>query len=291
MQFGGFGYIFRGLFDECLDPFIRHGSPPVGISDVNPALESGEPPILFGRILEPEAHFAPAMPKPARELAQLQQEVIACTRCPNLIAYCRKIAQEKRRMYRDCDYWGRPVPSFGDPRAQLLIIGLAPGAHGANRTGRMFTGDRSGEFLYRGLYEAGFANQPTSRDGGDGLRLRNCYITAPLRCAPPQNKPRPEELSNCLPYLERELEIMTRLRAVLVLGRIAFDCYLRVAARREGFPRRSTLVFSHGASFDLPAGLPRLFCSYHPSQQNTQTGRLTRQMFQQVLGDIRDYLG
>ena len=233
----------------------------------------------------------PPKSKAARELAQLQRQVIACKRCANLIAYCRQVAKEKRRMYRDWEYWGKPVPSFGDPRAELLILGLAPGAHGANRTGRMFTGDRSGDFLYRGLYEAGFANQPTSRDRSDGLELRNCYITAPLRCAPPKNKPTPEELRNCQPYLERELGILTRLRAVLVLGRIAFDSYLRVLAKREDFPRRSTLVFSHGASLALPAGLPRLFCSYHPSQQNTQTGRLTPAMFQQVLRDIRDYLG
>jgi uracil-DNA glycosylase family 4 len=231
------------------------------------------------------------MPDAARELAELQRQVMACTRCANLIAYCRKVAREKRRMYRDCDYWGKPVPSFGDPRAELLILGLAPGAHGANRTGRMFTGDRSGDFLYRGLYEAGFANQPTSHDRADGLELRNCYITAPLRCAPPKNKPSPEELRHCQPYLEREFKLLTRLRAVLVLGRIAFDSYLRVVGQREGFPRRSSLVFSHGASFMLPAGLPRLFCSYHPSQQNTQTGRLTQGMFQQVLRDIRNFLG
>jgi uracil-DNA glycosylase family 4 len=155
----------------------------------------------------------------------------------------------------------------------------------------MFTGDRSGEFLYRGLYDTGFANQPTSRDRTDGLELRNCYITAPLRCAPPQNKPRPEELRNCQPYLERELEILTRVRAVLVLGRIAFEAYLRVVGQRQDFPRRSTFAFSHGASFPLPQGLPRLFCSYHPSQQNTQTGRLTSEMFQQVLRDIRRFLG
>jgi uracil-DNA glycosylase family 4 len=226
----------------------------------------------------------------ARKLAELQRQVIACTRCPNLIAYCRRVAKEKRRMYRDWDYWGKPVPGFGDPRAELLILGLAPGAHGSNRTGRMFTGDRSGDFLYPSLYSAGFANQPTSRDRNDGLELRNCYITAALRCAPPKNKPSPEELRNCQPYLEKEIEILTRVRAVLVLGRIAFDSYLRVLRQREDFPRRSTLVFSHRASFMLPEGLPRLFCSYHPSQQNTQTGRLTEEMFQQVLRDIRDFL-
>jgi uracil-DNA glycosylase family 4 len=231
------------------------------------------------------------MPNPSRELALLEQQVIACTRCASLIAYCRQVAKEKRRMYRDCVYWGKPVPGFGDPRAELLILGLAPGAHGSNRTGRMFTGDRSGDFLYRCLYEAGFASQPAAQDRADGLELRNCYITAALRCAPPLNKPRPEELRNCQPYLERELEILTRVRAVLVLGRIAFDSYLRVLGKPEGFPGRSTLVFSHGASFPLTAGLPRLFCSYHPSQQNTQTGRLTLEMFQQVLHDISGFLG
>jgi uracil-DNA glycosylase family 4 len=227
----------------------------------------------------------------ARELARLQGQVIGCTRCPNLIAYCRRVAEEKRRMYRDCDYWGKPVPSFGDPAAQLLVLGLAPAAHGGNRTGRMFTGDRSGDFLYRGLYEAGFANQPTSRDRGDGLRLRGCYITAPLRCAPPANKPQPDELRNCQPYLKKELEILTRVRAVLVLGRIAFEAYLRAVGGGDDFPARSALVFSHGASFRLSASLPRVFCSYHPSQQNTQTGRLTPNMFQQVLHDIRNFLG
>jgi uracil-DNA glycosylase family 4 len=225
------------------------------------------------------------------ELAKLQQQVIACTRCPNLIAYCRKVAQEKRRMYRDYDYWGKPVPSFGDPRARLLIVGLAPGAHGANRTGRMFTGDRSGDFLYPCLFEAGFASQPTSRDRNDGLELRDCYITAPLRCAPPLNKPTPHELRNCQPYFERELELLTAVRAVLVLGRIAFDAYLRIVGQGKDFPPRSTFVFAHGANIALPAGLPRLFCSYHPSQQNTQTGRLTAEMFQRVLHDIRDFLG
>src|ERR1019366_7661613 len=230
------------------------------------------------------------MPNAAHDLVRLQQQVTACPRCPNLVTYCRRVAQVKRRMYRDCDYWGKPVPGFGDPRAQLLILGLAPGAHGANRTGRMFTGDRSGEFLYRGLYEAGFANQPTSNDRNDGLVLRNCYITAALRCAPPQNKPSPQELRNCQPYLEKELDLLTRVRAVLVLGRIAFETYLRVISSGNGFPRRSSFIFSHRASFVLPGGLPRLFCSYHPSQQNTQTGRLTMDMFKHGLTDINAYV-
>jgi uracil-DNA glycosylase family 4 len=207
------------------------------------------------------------------------------------VRYCRKVAKEKRRMYRDWEYWGKPIPSFGDPKAELLILGLAPAAHGANRTGRMFTGDRSGEFLYRHLYEAGFASQVASVSRDDGLELRNCYITASLRCAPPKNKPLPSEARNCQPYLEAELRLLVGIRAVLVLGRIAFETYLRVVdSQREGLPPRSTLKFAHGASFSLPGGLPRLFCSYHPSQQNTQTGRLTREMFQKVLAEIRKFL-
>ena len=245
-----------------------------------------------------------------RPLIILQQKIIACERCPRLIHYCRKVAKEKRRSYRDQEYWGKPVPGFGDPDAELLILGLAPGAHGSNRTGRMFTGDRSGDFLYPALHTAGFANQPESHNRGDGLELRGCYITASLRCAPPQNKPRPEELRNCQPYLERELELLPRVRAVLALGRIAFDTYLRLVSRpapgsaalhsgsaasqetatQKNFPPRSSFVFTHGTSFALPGGLPRLFASYHPSQQNTQTGKLTPRMMQNVLQDIRKFL-
>jgi uracil-DNA glycosylase family 4 len=193
-------------------------------------------------------------------------------------------------MYREEEYWGRPVPSLGDLQAELLILGLAPAAHGANRTGRMFTGDRSGEFLYRALYEARFACRPESCHRDDGLRLRNCYITAALHCAPPKNKPLPAELRNCQPYLRRELQLLARVRAVLALGRVAFDSYLRVVRMRKDFPLRSSFRFAHGASFVLPAGLPRLFASYHPSQQNTQTGRLTPEMFSGVLNDIRCFL-
>ncbi len=230
-------------------------------------------------------------------LQALQRQVIACTRCPRLVNYCREVARAKRRMYRDCEYWGKPIPSFGDPGAELLIIGLAPAAHGGNRTGRIFTGDRSGDFLYRALFEAGFANQPESRQRGDGLKLRNCYITAALRCAPPANKPLPPELRNCRPYLEAELRLLTRVRAILALGRIAFDTYLRLApettvlAKATAFPPRSSVRFAHGASYRLPAGLPRLFASYHPSQQNTQTGKLTPEMMRAVLQDIRRFLG
>ena len=193
-------------------------------------------------------------------------------------------------MYRESEYWGKPLPGFGDPEAELVILGLAPAAHGGNRTGRMFTGDRSGDFLFRALYEAGFANQPQSRERGDGLKLSNCFITAALRCAPPANKPLPEELRNCRPYLEREFQFLTRTRAVLALGRIAFDTYLRLVWSRDAFPPRSSFRFAHGASYALPAGLRRLFASYHPSQQNTQTGKLTPAMMRRVLDDVRRYL-
>jgi uracil-DNA glycosylase len=230
------------------------------------------------------------IPDDTQPLETLQKHVIACERCPRLLRHCRKVAREKRRMYRDEHYWGRPVPGFGDPDAELLILGLAPGAHGANRTGRMFTGDRSGDFLYGALYEAGFASQPTSRRLGDGLELRNCYITAALRCAPPANRPRPEELRHCRPYLKKELQLLRNIRAVLALGRIAFDAYLRVVAGDGRLPPLSTFRFAHGASYGLPEGLPRLFASYHPSQQNTQTGRLTPPMMNQVMGDVRRFL-
>jgi uracil-DNA glycosylase len=232
----------------------------------------------------------PEISGPGQALEILQKQIIACERCPRLIRHCRKVAREKRRMYREEEYWGKPVPSFGPPSAQLLISGLAPGAHGANRTGRMFTGDRSGDFLYRALYEAGFATQPTSHRRGDGLELRNCYITAALHCAPPANKPRPEELRRCRPYLEEELRLLPNLRAVLALGRIAFDSYLRLAAGHEGVPPHSSFRFAHGASYCLPPELPRLFASYHPSQQNTQTGKLTFGMMRRVLGDVRRFL-
>ncbi len=226
----------------------------------------------------------------ARQLAELQQQIIASHCCPRLVGYCRKVACEKRAMYRDQEYWGKAVPSFGDPEAELLILGLAPAAHGANRTGRMFTGDRSGDFLFRALYQAGFANQPASVHRHDGLTLRNCYITAAVRWAPPKNKPTPGEIQACLPFLEKELELLTCVRAVLALGSIAFHTFLRLVSKRATLPPRSQMKFGHGLSYPLPSGLPRVFCSYHPSQQNTQTGRLTPQMFQSVVDDICRFL-
>jgi uracil-DNA glycosylase len=236
----------------------------------------------------------------AGELRALQQRIMRSRVCPRLREYCRQVAHEKRARFRNEEYWGRALASFGDPRAELLIVGLAPAAHGGNRTGRMFTGDRSGDFLFRALYEAGFANQPASLHRGDGLELRNCYITAAVRWAPPGNKPTPEEIRACLPFLEEELRLLERVRAILALGRIAFDACLSVARHgRPDFPRKSSFPFAHGANFALPFGLPRsappsaglrLFCSYHPSQQNTQTGKLTPAMFRAVLRDIRRHL-
>jgi len=224
----------------------------------------------------------------AQRLSVLNEEIISCRKCPRLVRYREKVARAKRRAYRDWTYWGRPVPGFGDPRAELLIIGLAPAAHGANRTGRMFTGDRSGAFLYRLLHRAGLANQPNSTHRSDGLGLHNTYITAAIRCAPPANKPLSGEILNCRPYLETELELLCP-RAVLALGRIAFDTCLKLLQERGVIAARSAYRFSHGASYPLPGG-SRLFASYHPSQQNTQTGRLTPAMFTRVLRKIRCYL-
>ncbi len=189
----------------------------------------------------------------------------------------------------DWDYWGKPVPGFGDSRAKLLILGLAPAAHGGNRTGRVFTGDRSGDFLYKALYETGFANQPVSTDLGDGLKLKNAYIAATIRCAPPANKPLPSELANCLPYFERELELI-RPRAVLALGNIAMRAYLGLLKRNGQIRSFTKYPLRHGASYQLPGGLPRLFVSYHPSQQNTFTGKLTESMMVDVLLAVREFI-
>jgi uracil-DNA glycosylase family 4 len=217
------------------------------------------------------------------------EEIVACRKCPRLVTYREKVAREKRRAYRDWTYWGKPVPGFGDPQARLLIVGLAPGAHGSNRTGRMFTGDRSGVFLYQALYDAGFANQPTALQCDDGLRLRNAYITAAARCAPPDNKPLPEEILNCRPYLEREIEIL-RPAAVLALGKIGWDVYLSILKHHGCIVSRAAYPFAHGAEAEIPSANVKLFGVYHPSQQNTQTGRVTPAMYAKVLRRIRLFL-
>ncbi len=222
-------------------------------------------------------------------LTILEREIIECRRCPRLVEYREQVARDKRRAYRDCEYWGRPVPGFGDPRAKLFILGLAPGAHGSNRTGRMFTGDRSGEFLYTALHMAGFANQATWQRTDDGLKLKNAYIAAAGRCAPPGNKPLPSELWNCRAYLERELELL-RPKVVLALGKIAWDTYLEILKSRAVIESRAKFVFAHGAEAKLPGDGPTLIGVYHPSQQNTQTGKLTAAMYAKVLKRIQQIL-
>jgi uracil-DNA glycosylase family 4 len=219
----------------------------------------------------------------------INAEIIECRKCPRLVRYREEIARTKRRAYIDHDYWGKPVPGFGDPHAKLMIIGLAPGAHGSNRTGRMFTGDRSGDFLYPLLYQAGFANQPTAVSREDDLKLINAYIGAVARCAPSDNKPTLTEINNCLPYLEAELDVL-KPRAILALGHIAWTHYLRGLVHRKLIRRVGEYKFSHGASYQLPDGLPKLFGAYHPSQQNTSTGRLTGAMLADVLRNIRRFL-
>jgi uracil-DNA glycosylase family 4 len=220
-------------------------------------------------------------------LQQLEREVIECERCPRLRDYCAEVARQKRAAYRAWDYWGRPVPSSGDPEAWLLIVGLAPAAHGGNRTGRVFTGDRSADFLFEGLHRAGIANQPTSTHRDDGLKLTGAYITAAAHCAPPANKPAPEELDACMEYLERELELLTSVRVALTLGKIGHDALIKALKRRGLLPREFRAEFSHGAIHKLPKPLPAIICSYHVSQQNTFTGRLTAAMFDEVLTNAR----
>jgi uracil-DNA glycosylase family 4 len=211
-------------------------------------------------------------------LTVLNREVVACTLCPRLVAYREQIARDKRRAYRDWEYWGKPVPGFGDPNARVLILALAPGAHGSNRTGRPFTGDSSGNFMYPVLYEAGFANQSTATRRDDGLILTNLYITASARCAPPNNKPTPQELANCSSFLDREIAGLSKVKIVVALGKIGFDAYLNYL-KRIGLPvSKKEYVFRHGAIYAMPDG-KILMSSYHPSNQNTQTGKLTRAMF------------
>jgi uracil-DNA glycosylase family 4 len=209
-------------------------------------------------------------------LAALEREIVDCRRCPRLVAWREQVAREKRAAFRDWDYWGRPIPGFGDPRARVVLLGLAPAAHGANRTGRMFTGDRSGDFLFAALHATGYANQPTSISRDDGLALTDCFITAPVRCAPPANKPLPSERENCRPWLERELALLERARVMVCLG-----AYAWATAAPRPLPR-----FGHGA--EARNGRYALLGCFHPSQQNTFTGKLTTAMLEDVLGRARE---
>jgi uracil-DNA glycosylase family 4 len=247
------------------------------------------PPRADGRRADRGARPAsPTAGPPAAALAAARDAIVACTACPRLRAYCERIAQVRRRAYRDETYWARPVPGFGDPQARLLIVGLAPAAHGANRTGRIFTGDGpggSGDFLMAALHRAGFANLPTSRRADDGLRLRDAFVAAAVRCAPPGNRPAADEIARCLPHLEAEAAALPRLRVVVALGRMAFDAFLRLpglaALPNRGAHRRPRPSFAHGAAVALPGGRTLVGC-YHPSRQNTHTGRLTAAMMDEV---------
>ena len=219
----------------------------------------------------------------------LNREIVSCERCPRLREHSAQVAQLKRRAYRDQTYWGLPVPSFGDPAARVLVLGLAPGAHGSNRTGRMFTGDRSGDILYRVLHQIGFASHPASVSREDGLTLHDLYITA-AHCAPPGNKPTPVELRNCRPYFERELELLPNLKVVVALGKIAFDVYLDILKSRGVIASRAPFVFGHDLEYRPAPGQPLLISSYHPSQQNTSTGKLTEKMLADVFRRARKSL-
>ena len=223
---------------------------------------------------------------------ELEGRVVACRKCPRLVEHREWVARTRRRMYRDWEYWGRPLPGFGDPGARVLLVGLAPAAHGGNRTGRMFTGDRSGDWLYGTLHKFGFANQPTSRHRDDGLTLHDVYITAAARCAPPANKPLREELLTCRPYFLEELRLLEEVCVVVALGKIAFDSYLSTWMEHSPIGEKLPVPrprFGHGAISRLPDGI-LLVASYHPSQQNTQTGRLTREMFEGVFASVRSLL-
>ncbi len=221
------------------------------------------------------------------QLESLNTEITACRKCPRLVAWREEVARVKRKAYKDQEYWGKPVPGFGDPKARVLVVGLAPGTHGSNRTGRQFTGDASGGFLYPALHKAGFANQAEASSRSDGLHLKDMYITASARCAPPDNKPSLEELINCQPYLEREIQIL-KPKVIVCLGRIAFERILKIFSIRD-----SSMKFAHGATFDLrPSNFQpaTLLCSYHPSQQNTSTGKLTVKMFDEIWSKAKELL-
>ena len=224
----------------------------------------------------------------SERLEQVTSEIISCRKCPRLVRYREQVARTKRAAFRDWEYWGRPVPGFGDPAARVLVVGLAPAAHGGNRTGRTFTGDRSGEWLYRALYRAGFSNQPTSVSKDDGLALRDCYIVAAVRCAPPQNKPTRVEFARCQPYLEREVMLLRNLRVVVALGAVAMHAFLRTWRATGHDVPTPVPRFRHNGAWQLPP--ITLLASYHPSQRNTQTGRLSQAMFDRVFESVRNII-
>ncbi len=241
--------------------------------------------------LQPSEAPTARSPEGSRSILDVRDQIVSCDRCPRLRDYCARIAREKRRAYRDDTYWGKPVPGFGDPRARVLLIGLAPAAHGANRTGRVFTGDGiggSGDFLMGALHRAGFANIPTSRRPDDGLTLRDTFIAAAVRCAPPDNKPTPDEITNCLPHLDAEIAALPRVRVVIALGKIAFDAYLRLLKER-GTVAHPRPIFGHAIAQRLPNDLTLIGC-YHPSRQNTNTGKLTAAMMDNVFRKARRVL-
>jgi len=223
-------------------------------------------------------------------LSTIKRQIISCQRCPRLRAYCARVARQKRAAFQDKSYWGKPVPGFGDRRARVLVIGLAPAAHGANRTGRVFTGDKSADFLFRALHATGFANQPSSTHLKDGLKLIDAYINAVVRCAPPENKPTKREIHNCEHFLEEELKALKNVQVVVALGKIACDAYWRLMAT-NGFTPKPKPRFAHGLIFDETQGRgPSLIASYHPSQQNTNTGKLTAPMMTDIFQQVRTLL-
>src|ERR1035438_7636838 len=225
-----------------------------------------------------------------KSLAELNARIVACERCERLRPYCAEVARVRRRAYAEFEYWGRPVPSFGDAQARVLVLGLAPGAHGSNRTGRMFTGDGSGDFLFPVLHEAGFASQAKALSRNDGMKLSGMWISAVVRCAPPGNKPAPDELRNCAPWLDEEIGLLTNLRVVVCLGKIAFDGFLNHQLRASRISTRAKFQFGHGAQYAMPGDIT-LIASYHPSLQNTNTGKLTRAMFLDVFKLAREAAG
>lgn len=221
----------------------------------------------------------------ARNLSILNKKIIACRKCPRLVEFRERVAKEKRKQFSDFKYWGKPVPGYGDPNARFVVVGLAPAAHGGNRTGRVFTGDNSARFLVRHLYEVGFANQPTSETRDDGLKYTDCYVTAVVRCVPPNDKPLRTEMLSCAPYIETELNLLTNSKAILALGKIAFDSVVSFYKRYYGV--KGVFRFKHGKKYVLSERLPTIFASYHPSPRNTNTGKLTGEMFSDLLSKMK----